>query len=100
MSEELLLLLVEVWARLMYRLSSFICRGARAGDSRWVRGGVGRLPQANCHILLEAPHSFGPSAAVQHIPQQFMCMPQYFIMVKSPRSTDVMEHCSSCICKL
>lgn len=25
MSEELLLLLVEVWARLIYRLSSFIC---------------------------------------------------------------------------
>lgn len=31
MSEELLLLLVEVWALLMYRLSSFICRRETAG---------------------------------------------------------------------
>lgn len=35
MSEELLLLLVEVWALLMYRLSSFIC-GRETGS---VRGG-------------------------------------------------------------
>lgn len=32
MSEELLLLLVEVWALLMYRLSSFICRRETAGE--------------------------------------------------------------------
>lgn len=37
MSEELLLLLVEVCARLMYRFSSFICRrktAARSEDSK------------------------------------------------------------------
>lgn len=82
MSEELLLLLVEVWARLMYRLSSFICREAGGGDSRWVRGGILRFPQA------PATYSFLPSAVVQHI-QHLLAVLQYFTMFKSRDETDL-----------
>lgn len=60
MSEELLLLL-EVWALLMYRLSSFICRRERAAldegrapgeaDRKWTHLAAGQLGQVRLQLL-------------------------------------------------